>query len=31
VLPEGVPAFEQLGDPGKPGLRERIAAAIAPR
>jgi hypothetical protein len=29
VLPEGVPAFEQLGDPGKSGMRERIAAAMA--
>ena len=31
VLPDGVPAFEQLGDPGKPGLRERIAAAMQPK
>lgn len=26
VLPAGVPAFEQLGDPGKAGARERIMA-----
>jgi hypothetical protein len=28
-LPEGVPAFEQLGDPGKAGARERIMAALS--
>jgi hypothetical protein len=28
-LPSGVPAFDELGDPGKPGFRERIAAALA--
>lgn len=30
LLPEGVPAFKQLGDPGKRGIRARIAAAMAP-
>lgn len=29
VLPPDVPAFEQLGDPGKAGARERIMAALA--
>ncbi len=29
VLPPGVPAFEELGDPGKAGARERIMAALA--
>jgi hypothetical protein len=28
TLPQDVPAFEQLGDPGKPGTRERITAAM---
>jgi len=28
-LPPGVPAFEERGDPGKPGARERILAALA--
>jgi hypothetical protein len=29
ALPSGVPAFEELGDPGKAGVRERIMAALA--
>jgi len=29
VLPPGVPAFEELGDPRKAGARERIMAALA--
>lgn len=29
TLPPDVPAFEQLGDPGKPGARERVTAALA--
>lgn len=29
ALPEGVPAFEELGDIGKPGTRERVMAALA--
>jgi hypothetical protein len=28
VLPQGVPAFETIGDPGKAGARERIMAAL---
>ena len=29
TLPPGVPAFEERGDPGKAGARERIMAALA--
>ena len=29
TLPPDVPAFEQLGDPGKAGSRERVMAALA--
>jgi hypothetical protein len=29
TLPPGVPAFADIGDPGKPGVRERIMAMIA--
>lgn len=29
ALPAGVPAFETIGDPGKPGVRERVIAALA--
>ena len=29
TLPPDVPAFDQLGDPGKAGVRERILAALA--
>jgi hypothetical protein len=29
ALPPGVPRFEELGDPGKPGARERIMTALA--
>ena len=29
VLPADIPAFDELGDPGKPGLRERVMAALA--
>ncbi len=29
TLPPDVPAFEELGDPAKPGARERIMAAMA--
>ena len=28
TLPADVPSFEQLGSPGKPGVRERIAAEV---
>ena len=31
VLPPDVPAFEQLGDPGKASARERIMAVLAAR
>lgn len=31
TLPPDVPAFEELGDPGKAGVRERIVAALAVR
>ena len=29
TLPPGVPAFEEIGDPGKAGARERIMAVLA--
>lgn len=29
VLPPGIPAFEQLGDPNKPGVAARIHAVLA--
>ena len=29
IVPSGLPAFEQLGDPGKAGARARITAALA--
>jgi hypothetical protein len=29
ALPPGIPAFEEVGDPGKAGARERIMAALA--
>jgi len=29
TLPAGLPVFEELGDPGKAGARERIMAALA--
>ncbi len=29
ALPPGIPAFEQLGDPGKAGARERVMAVLA--
>ena len=29
ALPPGLPAFEELGDPGKPGARARIEGALA--
>jgi hypothetical protein len=29
ILPPDLPAFEELGDPGKPGLRARVQAALA--
>ena len=29
TLPPGLPTFEELGDPGKAGARERIVAALA--
>ena len=28
-LPAGVPAFSELGDPGKPGMGARVGAALA--
>ncbi len=31
ILPSGVPAFEELGDPGKAGVGDRIRAALAER
>jgi len=31
ILPAGVPAFEERGDPGKAGARERITAVLARR
>jgi hypothetical protein len=29
VLPPDVPAFQELGDPGKPGAEQRVMAALA--
>jgi hypothetical protein len=31
ALPPGVPAFDALGDPGKPGVGQRIKAALSER